>query len=107
MHKHQKNSGQRLSVEVMMNDIKELFRKNLQISKELDLYLMEHPEFASSIPKGALIVLLPEFDQELCRINKENAKKRKEPGQTIVYVRIENLQLSRVVNPRIEVEEAV
>ncbi len=37
----------------------ELFRKNLRLSKEFHLYLLEHPELAEKTPENALIVLLP------------------------------------------------
>ena len=87
---------------------KEMFVKNLKLSTEFDLYLLEHPELAEQIPENALIVLLPEEDPELCEKNLELAKTRREPGQPIVYVRVEKLAppRSRLVNPRVEVAVA-
>ncbi|MFQ6092487.1 MAG: DUF5647 family protein [bacterium] len=38
--------------------------------------------------KDALIVLLPEDDQELCTYNLENAKRMKRSGQRVIYVKI-------------------
>jgi hypothetical protein len=84
---------------------KDLFMKNLKLSKEFDLHLLEHPEVAEQIPENALIVLLPEEDQELCGINMELARVRREPNQPIVYVRVEKVAppRSRLVNPRVEI----
>lgn len=83
----------------------ELFAKNLRLSHEFDLYLMEHPEMAERIPENVLIVLLPEDDPELCARNRELAMARRQPGQPLVYVRVEKLTppRSRLVNPRVEV----
>jgi len=84
---------------------RELFTKNLKLSTEFDLYLLEHPEVAERVPENALIILLPEEDPELCRKNLEIAKTRQEPGQPIVYIRVEKLAppRSRLVNPQVEV----
>ena len=83
----------------------ELFTKNLRLSREFDLYLLEHPEVAEGIPDNALIVLLPEEDPELCEKNLELARIRREPAQTVVHVRVERVAppRSRLVNPRVEV----
>ena len=84
---------------------KELFTRNLKLSTEFDLYLLEHPEVAERIPENALIVLLPEEDTDLCEKNLELAKTRREPGQAIVYVRVEKVAppRSRLVNPKVEI----
>jgi hypothetical protein len=83
----------------------ELFIKNLKLSREFDLYLLEHPEVAKQIPEHALIVLLPEEDTELCAKNQELAQARREPGQPVVFVRVGKLlpPRSRLVNPKLEV----
>lgn len=83
----------------------ELLAKNLKLSREFDLYLMEHPDVAERIPDEALIVLLPDEDPELCAKNRELATARHQPGQPVVYVRVEKLSppRSRLVNPRVEV----
>jgi hypothetical protein len=83
----------------------ELLVKNLKLSHEFDLYLMEHPDVADQIPENALIVLLPEEDPELCAKNQELAIARQQPGQPLVYVRVEKITppRSRLVNPRVEV----
>ncbi len=83
----------------------ELFTKNLKLSTEFDLYLIEHPDVAEQIPENALVVLLPEDDQELCERNLALASARRESGQAVVYVRIEKVAppRSRLVKPRVEV----
>ena len=83
----------------------ELIGKNLILTTEFDRYVLEHPEFSDKIPPNAQIVLLPEDDPELSRRNQEISNVQREPGQPLVYVRIEKLlpPLSRLVNPRIEV----
>jgi len=74
----------------------ELFRKNQQLSTEFELYLLEHPEIEEQIPDNAMIVLVPEYDQELATKNIELAETNKEPGQAIVYIRITRLRTSRI-----------
>ena len=83
----------------------ELFTKNLKLSTEFDLYLLEHPEVAEQIPEDALILLPPEEDPELCKKNLELAQAHREPGQPVVYIRVEKIAppRSRLVNPRVEV----
>jgi Family of unknown function (DUF5647) len=74
----------------------ELFNKNQQLSTEFELYLLEHPEIEDSIPNNSLIVLVPVYDKELSDNNIRIAEANKEPGQTIVYVRVERLRKSRI-----------
>ena len=74
----------------------ELFKKNQQLSTEFELYLLEHPEIEEKIPDNALIVLAPDYDKELAEKNIELADANKESGQTIVYVRVEKLRISRI-----------
>ena len=74
----------------------ELFRKNQQLSTEFELYILEHPEIEEKIPDNAMIVLVPEYDQGLATKNIELAEANKEPGQTIVYIRITRLRTSRI-----------
>jgi hypothetical protein len=83
----------------------ELFAKNLRLSREFDLYLLEHPEVAKQIPEDALIVLLPEEDADLCRQNKDMAVTRRRAGQPVVYVKLGKLAppRSRLSSARIEV----
>jgi len=86
----------------------EIFSKNLILSTEFDRYVIEHPAFAEKIPRNAQIVLLPEDDPELRKKNIEIAKAQREAGQPVVYVQIEKVtpQISRLVNPRLEIAVA-
>lgn len=74
----------------------ELFRKNQQLSTEFELYLLEHPEIEEKIPDNAMMVLLPDYDKELAEMNMQLAEANREPGQSIVYVRVEKLRVSRI-----------
>ncbi len=74
----------------------EIFRKNQQLSTEFELYILEHPEIEEKIPDNAMIVLLPEYDKELAAKNIELSESNKEPGQQIVYVKVERLRASRI-----------
>ncbi|RQD77514.1 MAG: hypothetical protein D5S03_04220 [Desulfonatronospira sp. MSAO_Bac3] len=74
----------------------ELFKKNQQLSTEFELYLLEHPEVEEKIPDNAVLVLLPDYDQELASRNMEIAQVQKEAGQVVVYVRVEKLRKSRI-----------
>ena len=59
----------------------EIFSKNLILSTEFDRYVLEPPELAEKIQLNALVVLLPDDDPELCRINIEIAEQQREEGQ--------------------------
>ena len=74
----------------------ELFRKNQQLSTEFELYILEHLEMEEQIPDNAMIVLVPEYDQELATKNIELAEANKEPGQSLVYVKVKKLRASRI-----------
>jgi hypothetical protein len=83
----------------------ELFHKNLMLSHEFDLYVLEHPEILEGIPNHAKIVLLPDDDPELAGINLKMAKKAQEPGQPIVLIRLGKLKplTSRISRFRMEI----
>ncbi|MBI3354423.1 MAG: hypothetical protein HY034_06010 [Nitrospirae bacterium] len=81
----------------------ELFKKNQQLSTEFELYLLEHPEIEDNIPDNAMIVLLPEYDKELAQKNMELVEANKEPGQTIVYIKVEKLRASRIEGLTVQV----
>jgi len=86
---------------------KELIEKNINLSIEFSKYIFEHPELEDKIPKGAQVVLLPEYDEELCAYNLMIAQKQREKGQPVVYVRIGKLlapRLSRVSKAKLEVK---
>ena len=84
----------------------EIFEKNLTLSTEFSLYLLEHPEFADTLPDKAHVVLLPKDDPELCKANLRAASlygQRGDDDRPLVYVEIERLApvRSRLVNPRV------
>ena len=86
---------------------KELFHKNLMLSHEFDLYVLEHPEILDEIPNHAKIVLLPDDDPELAEINLKMAKETKEPSQHIVLIRLAKLKplTSRITRFKLEIAE--
>ena len=87
-----------------------LVEKNIELSFEFTRYLLDHPELEDRIPKGAQVVLLPEYDEKLKRFNMRTAKKQREEGQPVVYISIKRLALdraSRLVGTKIERIERV
>lgn len=84
---------------------KELFEKNLVLSTEFSRYVLEHPEVAKRLPKEAIVVILPDYDQELAEENLKIAKARREKNQPMVFVRVKRLapaRKSRLVRPKLE-----
>ncbi len=83
----------------------EIVERNIELSFEFSLYVMEHPDFAASIPKGAKVALLPQDDPELSCINRKIAESHREaePDVPLVFVEFERLEpvRSRLVRPRI------
>lgn len=90
-----------------MRTAEEIMEKNITLSFEFSLYVMEHPGFAKQIPKEARVVLLPKDDPELSRINREAAEGAKafddEPHCPVVYIEFERLlpARSRLVGPQV------
>ncbi len=81
-----------------------IVEKNLTLSFEFERYLLDHPDMLADIPSGAEIVLLPQDDPELYRINLEYARSNEYVAeQPIVYIEIEALRppRSRLVNPHL------
>jgi hypothetical protein len=90
-----------------VNEI-ELRDKNISLSIEFSKYIFEHPELEDMIPKGAQVVLLPEYDKKLSEYNLMIAAEQHEEGQPVVYVKINRLlapRLSRVEKAELEVRE--
>ncbi len=80
-----------------MNDT--LTKRNIEISVEFSRYLFEHPEFESSLPMDAEVVLLPEFDAELRAHNEAVGRVMEERGEKVAYVRVGQMRpksLSRI-----------
>ncbi len=88
---------------------KELFEKNLELTSEFSRYVLEHPEVARRIPKDAIVVILPEYDQELAEENLKIVKARREENQPMIVVRVKKLappRKSRLVEPTLELVSA-
>jgi len=85
----------------------EIVQKNLTLSTEFSRYLLEHPEFAESLPDKAHVVLLPKDDPQLYRSNLETARRyheqEKDADRPVVYIEVEALapQRSRLLSPRL------
>jgi hypothetical protein len=88
-----------------------IVEKNITLSFEFERYILEHPEMLEQIPDGAQVVLLPQDDPELYRINLDAAKKTDWEDETapIVYVEIEALAppRSRLINPRLATQSSL
>ena len=89
----------------------EVFERNLTLSIEFSRYLLEHPEFAASLPPQAHVVLLPRDDPELYAINLKGAQIHQERGEEsqTVFVEIEGLApvQSRLLRPRVTPQPAL
>ena len=82
----------------------EFFEKNLELSTEFSKYLLAHPEMESRLPQDAQVIFLVESDPALTQKNLELAKKYRQEGQAVVFVRIKGLrsEVSRLIDPRLE-----
>lgn len=67
-------------------------QRNAELVTEFDRYAREHPEFADQIPDGALVAVLLEGDDEFNRWSRDGARRQAEQGQSIVYVKIKQLE---------------
>ena len=72
--------------------------------KEFDRYIIEHPEFADSIPHNSLVVMQIEGDNEFNAWAREASLSAAEKDTPIVYVTIKEL---KPVRSRIEKLELV
>ena len=84
---------------------KEFADKCITLSFEFDKYLINHPDIAGQIPKGANIFFDLEDDPEFTKKEKELANKLKRKGEPFVIVKVERLIPpfeSRLVNTHIE-----
>jgi len=83
----------------------ELFEKNLVLTTEFNRCVMEHPDIAERIPKNAVVVILPEYDQALADENLKIANSRIEKDQPMLLVKVKKLapeRKSRLIRPRLE-----
>jgi len=64
----------------------EIVRKNLDLHAEWMKYVFEHPEVLDRMPKGAILVILPEDDKEIYAENYKVLKENKEKGIPVFVV---------------------
>jgi hypothetical protein len=79
-------------------------RKQALYAAEFDRYVIEHPEFAAQIPKGAQIVIEVEGDEEFNSWARSMAERQHEKKQAVIRVKTKGLMPahSRLVSPVIE-----
>lgn len=66
----------------------EVMRRNLDLHAEWMKYVFEHPDVLDRIPKGAVLVILPEDDAELYEENYKILAGSKEKGIPVFVVRM-------------------
>ena len=64
----------------------ELIKKNLDLHAEWMKYIFEHPDVLDRIPKGAVLVILPEDDEELYKENYKVLRENKDKGIPVFAV---------------------
>ena len=78
-----------------------------ELLAEFDRYVIEHPEFVSQVPDGALIVLVdnndPEFSRHSLDISRRYHLHDDTPDRPVVYVDVGELApaRSRLIRPRL------
>jgi hypothetical protein len=79
-------------------------RKQAVLVMEFDRYVVEHPEFAAQIPKGAQIVIQIEGEEQFNDWARSLAEKQHEPGQPVVWIKTKGLMplRSRLASPIIQ-----
>ena len=81
-----------------------IIEKNSMLIKEFDRYIIEHPDFADTIPDNALVVMQIQGDNEFNSWAREASLSAAEKDTPIVYVTIKEL---KPVRSRIEKLELV
>lgn len=64
----------------------EVIKKNLDLHSEWMKYIFENPEVVDRIPKGAVLVILPEDDKELYAENFKILEQHKAKGIPVFVV---------------------
>lgn len=82
-----------------------LEKRHAILVTEFDRYIMEHPEFAAQIRLNAQIVLQVQGDEEYNNWSRQVAERQREPGQSMVYVKVKGLRpaKSRLIDPELSV----
>lgn len=83
---------------------KEFTDKSITLSFEFDRYLVNHPEIAEKIPKGAAIFFEVEEDPEFTKKEMELVKRLKKNNEKFVTIKVQKVLPpfeSRLVNPQL------
>lgn len=80
-----------------------LEKRHAILVEEFDRYVVEHPEFAASIPKNSQIILQVEGDEEYNEWCEQLGKRQRERRQSVVYVKVKGLKpaRSRLIKPEV------
>ncbi len=65
-----------------------LIRKNLDLLDEFKKYAFDHPEVLDQVPHDASLVILPEGDLPLERVNRQTARRLRAKGEEVVTVKL-------------------
>lgn len=65
-----------------------IIKKNLDLHAEWMKYIFENPDVLDRIPKGAVLVILPEDDKELYEENYKILEENKKKGITVFVVKM-------------------
>ncbi len=78
-----------------------LEKKHAILVTEFDRYVIDHPEFAVTIPQNAQIVLQVEGDEEYNEWSRQLADRQRESSQIVAYVKVKGLKpaKSRLIKP--------
>jgi hypothetical protein len=66
----------------------DIIRKNLDLHAEWMKYIFENPDVLDKIPKGAVLVILPEDDKELYEENYKVLEENKKKGIPVFVVKM-------------------
>jgi len=66
----------------------DIIKKNLDLHAEWMKYVFENPEVLDRIPKGAVLVILPEDDNELYEENYKILEENKNKGIPVFVVKM-------------------
>lgn len=67
-------------------------KKNTDLIKEFNRYIREHPEYGDSIPKGSIVAMQMEGDEDFNRWSRSLAESQVEEGQPVIYVKIKRIK---------------
>lgn len=74
-------------------------KKNTDLIREFNRYILEHPGFGDAIPKGAIVAMQLEGDEDFNSWSRSLAESQAEKDQPVIYVKIKQI---RPIRSRIE-----